>query len=844
MFPIRNLFAALAAAVLFVPSAVHAQEERCVDTVAEFNSAWVLADDDSVIIRMAAGTYDFAAFTGETVDDDVEILGGYNATCTSRSQDPDATVITHGSGGGLSFSTVKNTMEGAGSLRFERLTFRGLSSVSVAVEGFNTPDYFLVLERVWLDAVGQFRLTAGAELFARSILVTKGGSCALRLGSKTYSGGTPDTTYLERVVIENSTFADNAGPGLCIGRTDFVEDDWRLDLTNSVFWNNGGIDISLNNPGVATINAVLRNNTYTAIDSNRALTTAPSQTSSGNPLFVNAASDDYHLLGASPGINSGRTNIKMQAQADIEGNPRWFGEAPDRGAFESNIGSTATVLNVTSSADSGAGTLRQALIDANAAANANTINFNIGGACPRTITLASLLPDIVHAVAIKGYSQPGATPNTLEAGWNAAPCIILNGANQITGAYGFNVDTGASPDATVSIEGIAFSGHSIAAMQFVAGRNHRFVGNQIGGAVGAVNLIASGTGVRIGGTVEDVQVGGPAPADRNVVAGTLGVGINISGSGANQPRAAVVENNNLGTQTDSSVLPNERGIFIAGPDHVIRNNVIANATSHGIDISGALATGNRIYDNWIGTTFCLGSTCADRGNSGHGVMLRNDAADNRVTSNIIVFNGLDGITVTDSRRNSIRFNTMYDNQGIGIDLGDNGRKIANSNNSVPAPSDAGNDDQNYPVISTAVGTPANAFVSGSLTSANGWYRLDFYGVPDGCPSLSPGGIPIGSFDEGRDWIGSKFLQITNGTADTDGTANYADVKLERENRSNYFINEEVAITSTATRLSGAPGFLSSYQHHGTSEFGRCREFVTGATPELLFKDGFELPEFQ
>jgi len=840
MFPIRSLIAAWVAVVLIVPTAVHAVE-RCVDTVPEFVNAWNLADDDPVVIKMAAGTYDFSgglALGLEFVDEDVEILGGYNTTCTTRSQDPSDTVITNPDGD-LFFTTTQD-FAGEGYLRMERLTFRGVRAIGVQVESGSGGDSFLTMERVWLDNVEQFAFTAGAELFARNILVTDGGPCALWVASDLDTvifSPLVRATYFERAVIEHSTFADNDGPGLCVGRTDYAEDDWSLRLTNSVFWNNGGTDISLNNPGVLFINAVLRNNTYTAIESNRPLATAPVSTSHSNPGLTGS----YRLAGDSPAINTGRTDINLQAQSDFEGNPRWFSVAPDRGAFETNIGSTATVLTVTSSADSGAGTLRQALSDANAASNANTINFNITGSCPRTITLASLLPDIVHAVNINGYSQPGATRNTLAVGWDANLCIILNGANQITGAYGFNVNTGASPDATVSIEGIGFSGHSIAAAQFVAGRNHRFVGNQIGGAVGATNLIASGTGVRIGGTVEDVRVGGPNPADRNVVASTLGVGVNISGSGANQPRAAVVENNNLGTQTNSSVLPNERGIFIAGPDHVIRNNVIVNATSHGVDISGDLATGNRIYDNWIGTTFCLGSTCADRGNAGHGVMLRNNAEYNRVTSNIIVFNGLDGITVTDSRRNTLRLNTMYDNEGIGIDLGNDGRNVTNSNNSVAAPESAGNDAQNYPSISSASGVPATAFVTGSLTSRNGWYRIDFYGVPDGC-------VPIeffGSYGQGRDWIGSTYVFINNGTGNTDGTGSFSDVELKRENRSDYFEANTTAITSTATRLSGSPSiFAGASQSWGTSEFGRCRTFVAGSLPELLFKDGFETPEFQ
>ncbi len=824
-----------------VSSISQAQVERCVRTVAEFNSAWVLADDDEVLIKMAVGTYDFDGATTSGIDDDVVIRGGYNSNCSARTDDPAATVITRSSGQGIFFKTHGNGFEGAGSLRIEGLTFRGLGQVSVQAEGFNTNDSEVHFERVWFDQVRRFNLDTGAEFSLRNSLITRSGSCALRIGFREFDG-TPTDTYLERVTIRHSTFANNEGPGLCVGRTDFAEDDWRLELTDSVFWDNGGVDIQLNNPAVQTIDAVLRNNIYTALQSNRALRTAPVATSTANPQFVNAAAGNWRLSGASPAINSGRIDVNLLNQRDFDGGPRWFGEAPDRGAFESNIGNTATVLTVTNTNDSGLGSLRQALIDANAAPNLNEIRFNISGACPRTITLASLLPDIVHPVRIDGYSQPGASRNTAVLGWNANLCIVLNGANQITGAYGFNVNTGASPDATVSIEGIAFSGHSFAAAQFIAGRDHRFVGNQIGGVVGATSLIASGTGVRIGGSVEGVRVGGPEPGDRNVIASTLGIGVNLSGSGSTQPSAAVVENNYIGTQSGGDVRGGQRGVFIASPDHLIRGNVIANASSHGVELSGSLATGNRITGNRIGVPAVCSGNCVSRGNGGHGVFLRNSANDNRIESNLIAHSGLDGIAVTGARRNSLRRNTMYSQSGIGIDLGDDGRNLFDANNSQPAPVSAGNDNQNAPTVSSVAGTAAAGLAAGSLSSANGWYRIDFYGIPSttGCTLVIAGQLPVGFFGEGRDWLGSSFLQISNGSSGNDGNASFSEVELRREGSSNYFVAGSTWITATATRLSGPP-LTGAYSHRGTSEFGRCRQYVAGSLGGPIFANGFEAP---
>src|SRR5262249_3157082 len=96
------------------------------------------------------------------------------------------------------------------------------------------------------------------------------------------------------------------------------------------------------------------------------------------------------------------------------------------------VPSTFMVVNTK---DSGMGSLRQAILDSNAHANpltpgnaADEIDFNIPGAGVHTIQPSSALPTITDAVNINGYSQPGASPNTLTVGDNAVLEIQLNGA--------------------------------------------------------------------------------------------------------------------------------------------------------------------------------------------------------------------------------------------------------------------------------------------------------------------------------------------------------------------------------------------------------------------------------
>ena len=92
---------------------------------------------------------------------------------------------------------------------------------------------------------------------------------------------------------------------------------------------------------------------------------------------------------------------------------------------------TAATYTVTTTADSGAGSLRQAILDANANAGADTIAFDIPGSGIHTITPLTTLPAITQSLTIDGYTQTGASPNTNPFGqpWNAVILIEIDGEN-------------------------------------------------------------------------------------------------------------------------------------------------------------------------------------------------------------------------------------------------------------------------------------------------------------------------------------------------------------------------------------------------------------------------------
>ena len=82
-------------------------------------------------------------------------------------------------------------------------------------------------------------------------------------------------------------------------------------------------------------------------------------------------------------------------------------------------------FTVTSTADSGPGTLRAAILSANADPDADRITFNLPDPA-QAITPTSALPDITHPVGIDGATQPGftGTPLVRIDGRTAGPGVV------------------------------------------------------------------------------------------------------------------------------------------------------------------------------------------------------------------------------------------------------------------------------------------------------------------------------------------------------------------------------------------------------------------------------------
>ena len=243
--------------------------------------------------------------------------------------------------------------------------------------------------------------------------------------------------------------------------------------------------------------------------------------------------------------------------------------------FNSNTSALATntaepVLNpflVTTTLDSSpgltVGSLRQAILDADANPGANTIAFNIpvftSFGIETTIFLASPLPPLTDPVTIDGFTQPGTQPNTLTVGNNALLMIVLDGTNTGPAADGLTIDASGC-----TVEGLvidSFSGNGIV----INSSGNTIEGDYIGGisSGGTLTDTNGGSGILI--SAPGNTIGGTTPASGNIIAGNQGGGIDISATGN------LVQGNLIGTNAAGTASVGNRfyGVAIDIPGNTI-----------------------------------------------------------------------------------------------------------------------------------------------------------------------------------------------------------------------------------------------------------------------------------
>jgi hypothetical protein len=375
---------------------------------------------------------------------------------------------------------------------------------------------------------------------------------------------------------------------------------------------------------------------------------------------------------------------------------------------------------VTNTLDSGAGSLRQAIIDTNNNPGTDTINFNIPGSGVRTISLLSQLPTITDAVTIDATTNPGFTSNPiieLEGSSTSASGLLIQTSNclikglvinRMTG-HGIIIIPGTSNNviegnfiglnsAGTTVSAIGFSGI------FAEGSNHRFGGTTAGArnvvaGVGHQNIALAGTdgalvqgnysgtdatgsfglgggGVSMFNNSPNNTIGGTTAGARNVISGgsgSLHINSEIAVGNANN----VAQGNYIGLKADGSgpttnpatvgiTICDNNGNLVGGTTPAARNIIsgINGAAMLLIKCAG-MSTGthnNRIEGNYIGTSINGLSAIANN----NGIILNGGSSNNTIggatsaARNVISGNNSEGISLG-TFQGSANNNTVQNN---------------------------------------------------------------------------------------------------------------------------------------------------------------------------------------
>ena len=282
------------------------------------------------------------------------------------------------------------------------------------------------------------------------------------------------------------------------------------------------------------------------------------------------------------------------------------------------MGTTYSVINTN---DSGTGSLRQAIMDANVNTGLNSIQFQIPGTGPFTINPQSTYPPITQPVVINGTTQTG---------YSGIPLIQINGAGIGANGDGLNIAGGGSTISGLAIyrckrDGIRISGLGNSTVQAcylgTDATGTKALGNQEAG----IYIYRSSTNL----------IGGTTSAQRNVIsANSHGIYID-DGNPPPSGNGNMVLGNYIGTTASgTAILGNtNNGVYIiSAPGNFIggtapgSGNLISGNFLSGVYISGSSAYSNVVAGNLIGTD---------------------------VTGTVILSNRLDGVTLYGASTNWI-----------------------------------------------------------------------------------------------------------------------------------------------------------------------------------------------
>ena len=293
-------------------------------------------------------------------------------------------------------------------------------------------------------------------------------------------------------------------------------------------------------------------------------------------------------------------------------------------------------FTVTNTNDSGAGSLRQAITDANANGNASdvdNIQFNIPGSGLKTITLSTVLPDITQPISINGFTQPGSSANTAI---NPLPFDASYGiAVQAESGDNYKIFDLASGSNGSSIRGLLINecgdNSDLYGCIRVGSDNVTIAGNYIGVSPDGMSL-SSGNVVNAvkhyGGNY--LIVGGSNAEDRNVLANNkLGdFAVNLAGGTASVKGnyIGLASNGVISIGTAGGINTNSTSAATIGGVGSANTNVISGGQLGNVALTGANTI---VQNNYIGTDY-LGHVNQGVNNPITGVVINKDGIGNNL----------------------------------------------------------------------------------------------------------------------------------------------------------------------------------------------------------------------
>jgi CSLREA domain-containing protein len=360
------------------------------------------------------------------------------------------------------------------------------------------------------------------------------------------------------------------------------------------------------------------------------------------------------------------------------------------------------------------------------------------------------LPAIFSTVTIDGYTQPGASPNTLANGDNAIILIQIDGSQTVvpggdgllpfdcvgTVVRGFSIVNFSNPAfATVNGNSEALGAFGIED-EGLGGFDE---GNFLGLDATGENSIQNETGIFQGqntpvGTNLGVTIGGTVPQARNVSSGNKSQGMTVGGG-------TQVQGNFVGTDRNgTTMIPNGGdGILLGAAAFVTiggtlpgSRNILSGNSACNVDINAAssgsanVTFNDVVQGNYIGTdvTGTRGIQAVAPFNCG--VLLASDAdlisvgGTSPAARNVISGNGAEGVDLT-----SNTFQNVIQGNFIGLNAGGSAA-IPNSNGGVVIDDHPAKPASPIPGFNNTIGGTAPG--AGNVISGNVLNGITFFGA--------------------------------------------------------------------------------------------------------------------